>query len=231
MAQLVSYNFSIIEDPLSDHGNFTTLSDGLFTNPLETISGNLCQVDVNSFGATGGSFWSGRSWAPDQYSELTVVSGPANTNYSPALMVRIADATSGTYYLTFLANANTGPGTSAISTSSFIGGVSNPLNNIMGLTIVSGDVFRLSVTGTTLTITQNGVVVDTIIDNSISSGSPGFGLSIANSQTDSQTNLWAAGTPGGSGGGLGTGTLMGNVIIDVDGQGFPIAESQVGTDA
>ena len=44
MVQAFSYNFSTVENPLSDGGNFATINDTFFLNtPLQAIAGNLCE--------------------------------------------------------------------------------------------------------------------------------------------------------------------------------------------
>lgn len=223
MAQLVSYNFSIVENPLSDGGNFTTLADTFFTQQLQTVSGNLCEPSVNN--STVGALYSGLAWPADQYSELTIatIGGGTQKFY---LMVRQGAFNSGTQYI-FTLNPNGGQ---VYTLAKIINNVSTNLVPNTATTIMVGDIWRLSVTGAVITISRNGAVVNTITDSSIISGSPAFGLQSTTLVTRCQINLWAGGSaPAPDSGGLGTGTLMGGAIIDLDQDGFPIAESQIGT--
>ena len=45
MQQAFSYNFSTVENPLSDSGNFVTINESIFPGgTLKTVSGNLCEA-------------------------------------------------------------------------------------------------------------------------------------------------------------------------------------------
>jgi hypothetical protein len=195
MQQLVSYNFSTVENPLSNGGNFTTISDVDFTGSLKVIAGNKCeQVAV---GSPGGSFWSGsvaapgNVWPNDQYSEVTLTTTNANSTYY--VVVRQGAANSGTQYILTL----------NLSVPEYIlyagvsGTVHTLLTQVAGITIAQGDVWRLSITGNVLTVTQNGSGVTgspfTDTNNYIASGSPGFGLNDTTAIANTQTSLWAAG--------------------------------------
>jgi hypothetical protein len=194
MQQLVSYNFSTVENPLSNGGNFTTISDVDFTGALKVIAGNKCeQVTVNS---PGGSFWSGsvsapgNVWPNDQYSEVTLTTAGANSTYY--VVVRQGAANSGTQYILTL----------NLSVPEYIlfavvAGTAHTLLTQTGVTIAQGDVWRLSITGNVLTVTRNGSGVTgspfTDTNNYIASGSPGFGLNDTTAIANTQTSLWAAG--------------------------------------
>src|SRR5271156_4960240 len=109
MVQVESYNFSTVENPLSDGGNFTIISDVDFTGSLRVIAGNLCEPVATS--AAGGAFWSAagpapsNAWPADQYSQVTIAAGSGVDTFY--LLVRQGAFNSGTQYLI---NFNVGAG-------------------------------------------------------------------------------------------------------------------------
>lgn len=192
MVQVESYNFATVENPLSDGGNFTIISDVDFTGSLKVIAGNLCeQTTANS---PGGAFWSGsvpapsNAWPADQYTELTLTSWNVAATVSGAyLVVRQGVFNSGTQYILTLTGGN-------YILYAVVGGTAHSLQTA-ATTIAQGDVWRLSVTGNVLSWTRNGSAVSSFTDtnNYIASGAPGFGLNNASAIADTQTALWAAG--------------------------------------
>ena len=191
MVQVESYNFATVENPLSDGGNFTIVSDANFSGLLKAISGNLCEPTTAA--TAGGAFWSGsipapsNNWPADHYSEITLTTAiGASFTY---LLVRQGTATSGTQYLLTLAYAG------SYTLYAIVAGTVHTLVATTGTTVAQGDVWRLSIAGNVLTWSRNGTVVSSFTDtnNYITSGSPGFGLYSVTGLTDSQTALWAAG--------------------------------------
>ena len=67
MVQVESYNFSTVENPLSNGGNFTIISDTNFTTSLKVAVANICEPTTT--GAIGGAFWA------SSYSPLPVMRG------------------------------------------------------------------------------------------------------------------------------------------------------------
>jgi hypothetical protein len=191
MIQAVSYNFSTVENPLSDGGVFTTIADVDFTGVLKVIAGNLCETVTAA--TIGGSFYSGTvaapggTWPNDQYSEMTVTTLSANSFLF--LVVRQGSAASGTQYVVHVRGNSLDYTLFAI-----VAGVAHTLATT-NQSISLGDVFRLQVVGNVLTLFRNSIQVQTFTDtnNFVTSGSPGFGLSAGAGITDAQTSLWAAG--------------------------------------
>ena len=60
-------------------------------------------------------------------------------------------------------------------------------------TAADGDVWRLTVVGTTLTVSQNGSTVKTLTDSTYASGAPGLYIFSATALADAQVSLFAAG--------------------------------------
>ena len=92
MVQAFSYNFSTVENPLSDSGNFVTINNGVFTGgTLKTVSGNLCEPTATS--TWGCSLYDGTVAAPggvlpnDQYAEITLATWTQNYHSEPILPV------------------------------------------------------------------------------------------------------------------------------------------------
>ncbi len=193
MVQAVSYNFSTVENPLSDGGNFTTIADANFTGALKAIAGNLCEEATANTNA--GSFYSAAvaapsgTWPADQYAEMTLTTyGTAGT--AGYLFLRQGSAASGNQYVaavtaagtyTFFAFVNAGAHTLATGAQAS----------------AQGDVFRFRVVGNVLTLYRNGSQVQTFTDtnNYVTAGSPGLGMisPSAGGITKMQTALWAAG--------------------------------------
>lgn len=193
MVSVKSYNFSTIENPLSDGGNFTTIADAVFNGTLKAITGNLCEPVTQN--QTSGSFWSGsvpapsNAWPADQASEITLTTFSNDFAY---LMVRQGSAASGTQYLVTI------PSVGAAGTSTLFAIVAGTVHTLLtnaGFTVAQGDVFRLSITGNVLTLTRNGSTSPnypfTDTNSYIASGAPGFGLnSLTNPIATAQTALW-----------------------------------------
>jgi hypothetical protein len=192
MVQAASYNFSTVENPLSDGGLFTAINDALFTIALKVIAGNFCEAV--STGANAGTFYPtiaapGNVWPADHYSELTLTTF-SNTASFADLMVRQGSATSGTQYI-----ASLNRGAQQWSLFAVVSGTVHTLVNAQAQASAQGDVFRLTVVGNVLTLNRNGSQVQTFTDasNFIVSGSPGFSFNSAVAITNVQTSLWAAG--------------------------------------
>jgi Chitobiase/beta-hexosaminidase C-terminal domain len=192
MVQAVSYNFSIVENPLSDNGNFTIISDADFNGSLRVVNGNVCEPVTGN--TTGGAFYSGaiaapsNTWPADQYAELTLfLFGTAND--AAYLVLRQGSATSGTQYVAKLDFSS-----QTWTLFAIVSGTVHTLVNAAAQASAQGDIFRLAVVGNVFTLSRNGGAVQTFTDtnNYIASGSPGFGLT-AVLAFNIQTNLVAFG--------------------------------------
>lgn len=196
MIQAASYNFSTIENPLSNGGVFTTIADVNFTGVLKAIAGNLCEPTTTAVAAA--SFYSGtvaapsNTWPADQYTEMTLTTiGNSEFFY---LVVRQGAFNSGTQYLA-TCGAGGGSTVRTIGFLAIVAGVVHSFSTQINLTFLQGDVLRLTIVGNVLTVTRNGSFLATATDtnNYIASGSPGFGLLATPGIANAQTALWAAG--------------------------------------
>jgi chitobiase/beta-hexosaminidase-like protein len=193
MTQVVSYNFSTIENPLSNGGLFTTVADTNFTGSLQVVAGNLCEAAPGQTGKACCSFYpippTGGAWPADQYSEITLTKWSVASSFA-FLLVRQGAAASGTQYEVLLDFTNQRWTLNAI--------VSGTVHNLVAATAqasAQGDVFRLSVVGNVITLFRNGSSVQTFTDtnNYVTAGSPGFGVDPTTTVSDVQIGLWAAG--------------------------------------
>src|SRR5258706_3435750 len=143
--------------------NWTQAEDGGGT-PLAIVSNRA------SFGALSGAAaygrWSADAWGNDHYSECKAYSVGGLYGHGP--IVR-ASATPTTCYWAVIDSATTVsiylmPGFTLIGAQ------------FTGLTVADGDTWRLSVTSTTLTLSQNGTSRGTRTDSTLTSGSGGIGI-------------------------------------------------------
>lgn len=193
MVQAVSYNFGTVENPLSDGGNFTIISDVDFIGSLRAVAGNKCEPTATA--SSGGALWSAAiaapsgTWPADQYSEITLTTWATAGDLS-YLVVRQGAFNSGTQYIVQLSFSNQN-----IVFFAVVAGTAHTLATDSQAS-AQGDVFRLAVVGNVLTLSRNGTAVQTFTDtnNYVTSGSPGFGLySPVAGIASAQTSLWAAG--------------------------------------
>ena len=199
MVQAFSYNFSTVENPLSDGGNFATINDTIFLNtPLQVITGNLCEPTTTS-GSHCATMFRGSVAAPsgvlpnDQYVEITLTTWSAAASDNFYLLVRCTNPTTATYYIF----------TGSYMYYSIFAGVAGTLYTLVNSATYSGgppaqgDKFRLSVTGNTLTVTSTGATSTinfTDTNNYVPSGGyVGFALNDSNVITGVQTGLFAFG--------------------------------------
>ena len=182
--QVVSYGFTTVEDPLSDGGNFSS------GNSLEVPSSGVCHPTASSTYA--GTQWTGAidapsgAWPADHYVELTI--GALSDGYSLWGEVRFTSAGNGyQFYLT-----SSEPNTVYLYRQADYSGTL--LVSQTGITLSPGDVWRLSVIGTVLTLSQNGIVVATATDSTYASGgAPGVQMYNTTAAADTAISRFAAG--------------------------------------
>jgi hypothetical protein len=186
MTQIVSYGFTTVENPLSDGGNFTTNPS---MSALKVPTSGECEATVTSTHC--GAYWSGAvvqsggTWPADQYSEVTLLGFDAASYIIP--IVR-ASASANTQYRLYIQM-----GASHSFLYAIVAGTANLLATYT-IIPVAGDVWRLSVTGEVLSVSQNGSVVQTFTDtnNYVPSGSPSFDI-FADATASVIVSKWAAG--------------------------------------
>ena len=183
-SQVISYGFTTVENPLSDGGNFSS------GNSLEVPSSGVCHPTASS--TYGGTQWVGAIPAPggtfpaDHYVELTIEA--LSGGYQLWGEVRFTSAGNGyQFYLT-----SSQPGTVYLYRQAAYVGTELASNNT--LAISPGDVWRLSIIGSTLTLTQNGIQVLTANDTTYASGGgPGVQLYNTTAAADTAISIFAAG--------------------------------------
>jgi len=128
--------------------------------------GNTGQVE---FGGDSSMIYTGRTWAVDQSSSIVASSVKGFTSFN--VLVRASPSAETFYFGEF--HFNNGFGAGLFTLGKFIDGASTTLATASG-TMNFADVLRLEVTGTTLTLKQNGNTMLTATDSSIAGGSPGM---------------------------------------------------------
>jgi hypothetical protein len=120
------------------------------------------------FGGTSSLVHTGRTWASDQSS--TVVASTVTGFTSLSLLVR-ASSTTETFYLGQF-HFDNGFGAGTFSLTKAVDGTFTTLATLPG-SVNFADVLRLEVTGTTLSLKQNGTTMLTASDSDIPGGNPG----------------------------------------------------------
>ena len=176
MVQQAFYGFTTVENPLSGGGNFTTCPT---MSALKVISSGVCEATVTTTHC--GAYWSGKSWPADQYVEITIGSGYTSdvTGYFIPLLRQSSSAN--TNYRAYIQTGVNGCFFYAIVSGTAF------LLDTFTLSPAANDVWRFSVTGNVLTLSQNGTIVRTFTDtnNYVTSGSPGidiFAATLGNEQ-------------------------------------------------
>ena len=190
MVQLQSYGFTTVENPLSDGGNFTNFSTFTGAGGVKVPSSGVCEPVATNTNAgalwTGSVVQSGGTWPADHYSEITLLSAIGAGNYDIA-RVRQQSATVNTAYECNIQGNN---GSAVLY--SVVAGTATEIGSALGQTISPGDVWRVTASGTTISVTQNGTSKISVTSSTISGGSPAFKL-YDSVLTNSQISLWAGG--------------------------------------
>lgn len=202
MVQFVSYGFTTVENPLSDNGNFTTPLAGVSQAAVEVPSSGVCEPTALG-GSVCGAFWSGvvgaavgGKWPADQYSEVTALAlTPTNAGDIFGPICRYANASNnGTWYEVNCVGALGSAGAGSATLYSRVSGTSTNIGSSTGLTFKVGDVIRLTCSGSTISVTQNGITLISVTSVSITAAGPtGFLLKNTTAIADTKISLWAAG--------------------------------------
>jgi hypothetical protein len=151
------------------------------------ISGNSLHVGTAS--ALNSAYWSANTFGADQFAQGTL---PASSggNWGPGLAVRLSSSKG--YFLWY------GNSTSTVSLWRMDSASSwTQLSSSNALTITPAtDVWKIQVTGSTITGYQNGTQVVQATDSSITSGRPGVWLYYAANQIDNWSGGDVTTTPG-----------------------------------
>jgi hypothetical protein len=144
--------------------------------------------------------WNADAFGADQFSEVKVSlrtgAAAACDWIGPAVRIH---ATANTYYGVF---ASSNFGTNSIYLSKLVAGSLTDLAFVDGLAVAAGDVLRLEVTGSSLTVKRNGVAIaglTNITDASIAAGSAGICGYGEPADTVSWMDDWQGGNLGAAG--------------------------------
>lgn len=174
-------------------GNLQTVSGGVWTNILSGLQVVSGAADAVSFGNQGVAFFGGAASSGDQYSETTYKAG--TTVYSCGCGVRLTSTGGGTGYFV-VAGVSGGTDANAYQIDAGVANLLSP-HISMGVAPVAGDVFRVEISGVTLSIYINGVLKGTKnVGSTYSTGQPGI-MSTFNGGYD-QHESWSGGDLGGS---------------------------------
>ena len=195
MVQLVSYGFTTVENPLSDAGNFSALNDTFWGSAaMQVPSSGICESTALNLGS---GFWSGNVvqtggvFPADQYGEITLATiGTGGQGNNFPIFLRIAGATTGTYYFAQIATGG------AYNIHAVVANTNHTLASGTGLTIAANDVWRFAVVGNVLTLYRNGVSQATFTDTNnyvTGAGAVGFSAYSNTAIADAQISLFAAG--------------------------------------
>ena len=143
--------------------------------------------EPRAVGEFDGQVWTGIAWPNDQTSELTIKTCAEVNGVQIALLVRWQAASISGYEARVISNGSSVWG---IAVNRFDSGSSNTLFTSGPVTIATGDVFSFSVTGSILTVYQNGTLLCYKHDTTYTSGNPGYfqytnGTAVTNSQVSS----------------------------------------------
>lgn len=163
MALPASDNFAIAADPVGS--NWTKAADAL------KAAAGRCDTATGNAGSEAHVLWGADAFNGDHFSECKAYNTAGAYGYGPTVRAVITGAPGAVIglYWALIDSASTvtiyrQPGFTAVGTQ------------FTGLTIADGDTWRLSVTGTTLTLSQNGASLGTRTDANLSGGSAGLGI-------------------------------------------------------
>lgn len=190
-------------------GNYWSALSGIGLIALKNITGNPGTITSNGV-TIGTGLYTGRTWAPNQSSQVTIgaVGVAANTYYLLVRSNSVGWNAGGTSYYGTAVNFNGSSNGWALG--KWVNGVNTGIANLStgaSNTLAPGDVFRLQVQGQTIQLLKNGVSVLTGTDSSILTGSPAFMIQqsefITNWTGDEFVTPAGSGGIGGGGGGFG----------------------------
>ena len=176
------------ENPLTAT-NWTRGSGLGATSNLKIVS-NQCLPTTSGVG--GIEYWSTvNPWNADQYSQFTIQSLASTAGTSAMANVRLSSTTNTKY------GGGIFSGGSGLGAGCTISIVKNPTGAAVTLvnkrmTISAGDIFRIDVIGTQLSLWVNGVLQLTAVDSVIAAGNAGLSLQ-AVTITHSQVTAWIGG--------------------------------------
>ncbi len=193
MQQLISYACTTIENPVSDRGNFSTVT-GSPAN-IQAVSGNACEPAATSqaalavYTAPPVSGDTGAPWPNDQCADAYMLSASATGYFGPGVRM----TTAGTGYV-----GVAGPqGNGYTQIYKLVSAGLSAVGSSAPAVVSNNDIWRLCAVGTTINWYQNAGGVAggftlklSVIDSSYASGSPGWVQAGTGAVTDSRLGLF-----------------------------------------
>lgn len=204
-----NYTFTqLASDTLKEGTSSTQVSVDPFTRANGSLGANwvssvgTLQIVSNKVLATtnntrNAAYWGGgQTFNNDQYAEATIAVMNGTALGGPSVRTAFTGVNGVTgetgYILLVPATGVSGN----LLVQRMINGASATILTIPTITPVVGDVFRISIAGTTITAFQNGVSKGTIVDANLTKGFPGIFCFAPTTSTDCQLSSWAAGGVG-----------------------------------
>lgn len=198
MTQLASDNFTRAnENPLSDGGNWTTMSQQ--PHACQLLSDFVTNVATGATAGSSGSYWNAISFANDQYAQVVMAAmGGTASQADCGPVVRYTPGSTDTWYFGGVLQGagalgtTQGPFISKVSTTG--GGNTESVLAALNLAISANDVMSLNVRGNTFIFRQNGIGILIGVESSFASGTAGIHVWDQNN-AGGVVNLgpWAAG--------------------------------------
>lgn len=163
--------------------------DGVTSNQLGIVSNRAAWLSSGAVDKY--ALWSADSFADDHYSECKAYNTAGAYGYGPCVRMRfITTHTQCQTYWAFIDSSST------VTIYYMNNGSFNACGaQFTGLTVADGDTWRLSVTGATLTLSQNGASIGTRSDSNLATGgAAGLGIYADRGTLDD----WAGGNVGGA---------------------------------
>lgn len=169
------------ETPLA--GNWTDISQPFHQFNLVTNS-----VTCSAFDNDCESIYNAGSFGADQYSEaaLSVTGTPGGDQGAGVTVRSVGPAATRTEYRLIVDHA----ASNNVTLSKFISGAKTALTTFTSA-FTNGDVWRLEVSGSNITIKRNGSTVSTVTDSSVTTGQPG--ITYSSTVSGATIDDWAGG--------------------------------------
>ena len=173
----------------------------------------------------------------DCANQYTGLSGVLTKDHYISVTFNALSNTTGFFrsYIRSDTNLNTGyvlKVTKAVTNNIMLFSVGQAILGMFTQALSLGDVLTVYAIGTSVGVLYNGTSIITATDSTFASGIQLLRMTVATSTiTNSVAQVVMGNVSQGGGGGIGAGTLLGSSIVDLDSNGFPIAEMQIGTNS
>jgi hypothetical protein len=177
------------ENPLSSGGKWTSATTAGSIVPAQLISNTVQTTNVGAGGNHAQAWYTGASFPNNQYAEITASADPASGFISVG--VRGTSGVDTSYHAAIGGPLN---GTTTIYIVLRQAGVQTVLVGPMVVTGAVGDVYRLAALGSTISVYQNGVLVGSIVDTTLTTGIPSLFVQAVTTAASATITKFAAGS-------------------------------------